>query len=284
MAESRMELTDEQLGAYADGELDAPASERVERVLVVDPDARRRLNAIRDVTMIVRAATAADGGRSVRPAVQPPRLARRTEVDEAGTPAHAGPDRVRRTWSGARRWVDWRVAASFVAGALALLIVSQLNGRPESPAVDWQDNALAFHDMYLRARENEPPDTMLDILKHQPDELARLISFPASMPDLSAHGYEPAGAHLIAAGQGPIVYVAFEGGRRPPIGFAMTRSAAGAARDDIETPVVSATREGVTLVSWSAGPFEYGLSGQLPPSELMRLVDTARRSLPVDSP
>jgi anti-sigma factor RsiW len=278
VAEDRIELTDEQLGAYADGELDAVACERVERRLAVDPDARRRLGAIQDVTLIVRAATAAEGGRS-----RLSRTARRREADRADAAADAGSDRARPASSGVRAWLDWRVAASFVAGALALLIVSQLGGTLDSPGVDWHDNALAFHDMYLRARENAPPDTMLDILEHQPEELARLIRFTASMPDLSAQGYEPAGAHLITAAQGPIVYVAFEGGQRPPIGFAMTRSTSGSAADDIETPVVRATPQGVTLVSWSAGPFEYGLSGELPESELMLLVDTARRSLPTAS-
>lgn len=277
-----MELTDEQLGAYVDGELDAPARSQVEQLLALDPDARRRLRAIQDVTLIVRAATAA-GPRAERPHGPVPRAQRsaapRGEVGAAPRIERPGPPPVR-----AFGWLDWRIAASFVAGALVLLGVLELGGEPESagPAADWHASALAFHDMYLRARANEPPDTMLDILRHQPDEVAQLISFSPSMPDLAAHGYEPAGAHLISGPEGPIVYVAFENAERPPIVFAMTRGGADQQGGDLEAPRVQSSPSGVTLVSWSAGEFEYGLGAALQASELMPLVDTARQSLSAD--
>lgn len=278
MAEARIELSDELLGAYADGELDPLARKRTERLLALDPAARRRLSAIRNATMIVRAAMEADGRL---PAKRTVGVSPAATLSEAGEPsAEAGRDRAGRGLLRARGWLDWRMAASFVAGVLTLFAVTQLGGGLTGPAIDWYDNALTFHNMYLRARANEPPDTMLDILQHQPDQLAELISFPPSMPDLTAHGYEPAGAHVIAAPQGAILYVAFEGAERPPIGFAMTRGGSRGAGGDIESPTVLATRKGVTFVSWSTDSFDYGLSSELPASELIRLVDTARRSLP----
>lgn len=277
MAESRIELTDELLGAYADGELDAPERERIEHLLALDPGARRRLGAIREVTLLVRAAAGEGRSGQWQPRVAGPQA--RDHVDAAGAIHGARRARGRRTLPGARGWLDWRVAASFAAGVLVVLGVLELGGGVEGPAGDWHESALAFHDMYLRARANEPPDTMLDILKNQPDSLAQLIDFSPSMPDLARHGYEPTGAHLIAGPQGPILYVVFESPEGPPVGFAMTRRSAGDSGD--EAPVVRA-RRGATLVSWSAGAFEYGLGGRLPESELMPLADTARRSLPAD--
>ncbi len=51
-------LDDETLNAYADGELEADERARVEGALAGDPDARSRLEAIRRVSLLGRAAAA----------------------------------------------------------------------------------------------------------------------------------------------------------------------------------------------------------------------------------
>lgn len=266
MTDDGVDLSDEWLGAYVDGELTPADRERMEALLGRDPDARRRLAAIREVTLLVRAAT-----HTGTPG-----------VDEDRQPASFARER-KPAW---RRpaWLDWRLAASFAAGALVLFAALELGGRFAYAPADWHDSALAFHDMYVRARSNAPKDTMLDIFEHQPAQLAELISFEPFIPDLAEHGYRPAGAHLISGPEGPVVYVVFESDERPPIGFAMTRSSgANAAAGAAAHPAVHSTRNGVTLVSWSGDGFDYGVGGQLPDGDLMFLADAAQRSLSASS-
>jgi anti-sigma factor RsiW len=261
MAEQTIELTDEILGAYADGELDAHQAAQVERAAALDPAARRRLAAIREVTTLVRAARTA-GNPDVAPA-----------------PERSGRRRTRGLVAGRLGWLNWQLAASFAAGALVLLIAIELAGGPAPAGADWREHAMAFQDMYLRARETERGDAMVDILANHSGDLARLISFEPSLPDLSAHGYDAVAAHLLSAPHGPVVYVAFEGVRRPPIAFVMTRRGESPAIQNDAAPAVHSGTNGVTLVSWARGAYEFGLSGRVPAAELMALVDTARGSL-----
>jgi anti-sigma factor RsiW len=282
VTEERFAVSDEWLGAYADGELDAADRDLTEDLLAADPALRRRLAAIREVSLVFRAATRAAtlsaAGRQSADAEAPTAEAEPLSPP-LGTVAGNGRKRFRR--AGSRRgWLNWRIAASFAAGALVLFGTLELGGRIGTAPVDWHDSALAFHDMYVRARANQPQDTMLDILENQPDELARLISFEPTVPDLARHGYRPAGAHLITGPDGPVLYVVFEGERRPPIGFAMTRPSGGNRDTGSRRPAVHGKRKDVTLVSWSSDGFEYGLGGQLSDGDLMRLADTAQRSLP----
>ncbi len=280
MPESRIALTDELLGAYADGELDALLREAIEGQLALDAESRRRLSAIREVNRIVRAASSERTSHAVRRGDDISHAQARHEIDVSGDEDGPGLARARKRGSQARTWLDWRVAASFVMGALLVLSVIELGGGLDGAAADWRENALAFHDMYVRARANGPPDAMLDIVTSRPDELAQISSFPLSMPDLTVHGYEPAVAHLIPSPQGPIVYVVFENGERPPIGFAMTPNHGGWTGEDVSIPAMYASRNGVNLVSWSTEFFDYGIGGQLPTSELLPLADTARGTLP----
>jgi anti-sigma factor RsiW len=170
-----------------------------------------------------------------------------------------------------------------VAGAAILLSVVSIGTRFDGADSDWRDSALAFHDMYLRAQQSAPLDAMIEIVQNQPDELARLIDFAPSMPDLAAHGYEPAGAHVLAAPQGNFVYVLFNAAERPPVGFAMARRRAGPAAPDLDEPVVRVTGSSLKLVSWSAGSFEYALSAEMPAADLLELADTVRRSVSPES-
>ncbi len=252
MAEYRIELTDEMLGAYADGELDARDTAAVERLVAADPSVRQRLGAIEELTRLVRAAS-------------------QSRIESA-VPKSEAP--VRRFG-----WLSWQSAVSFAAGALVILAVVNLTGASDPARLDWPEHALAFHDMYIHAREHAPGNSVVDIPASHSEDLARLVDFVPAVPDLGAHGYDAVGAHLLAAPHGPVVYVVFEGVQRPPIGFVMTRRTADGENRDATTPSVHSNPNGLTLVSWSAGAFDFGLSGQASAIELMPLVETVRSSL-----
>lgn len=266
MVERNIDLSDEQLGAYADDELDAITRARVERALAVDREARARLAAIRDVTMLVRAATRArvtDSG----PAAMPP----------LSVPAYSA--RVRAPVRPA--WLTWRIAASFLAGLGAMLIIMQLTQPGTSPASTWQRAALDFHDRYLRA---VAAGTAIGLDHLEPSssdfqrEFANVVDFRPRIPDLSAHRYVPVGARLLTTPDGAVTYVVYEAPDGPIVGYSMVLSDA-PAREEL----MSDTHKNILMTTWTDGRFEYGLSGQLPADALETIADTARRSLDADS-
>jgi len=250
MTDARLSPTDEMLGAYADGELGAADAERIDRLLALDPDSRLRLAAIERVNNLVRLASG-HAASPTRPMPRPFAL---------------------------RQWSDWRLAASFVLAACLLVGILAVERDATGPATDWSHSALSFHDSYVRSRSTTAPESLLNAAQVSEEELTARASFSPATPDLSPLGYAPTGAHLIDGPNGPVLYVPFEAARGPPIGFTMTRSqAAGGAGD---TPAMRARQNELRLVSWSSGDFDYGLSAELPESELMSVVETARRSLP----
>jgi anti-sigma factor RsiW len=277
MSEERIELTDGLLGAYVDGELDADDAARVEALASADASVRRRLAAIRKVTQLVGAAVIT-GGES-RASVSGSAPVARSHESAPGTGASCS-RRFRRFALRKGGLSAWNVAAAFMAGVLVLLAVFELADWHAVDAVDWREEVLAFHDMYLRAGDNEPRDAMLAVPSGQPADVARLIDFSPALPDLAAHGYGPAGAHLLSAASGPVVYFLFESPERPPIGFAMTRNVARSVSQNETSQAINTTAAGLSLVSWSSGPFEYGLGGQVPASELLPIVETVRSALP----
>lgn len=260
MADGDMDLTDELLGAYADNELDAPARERVEHALSLDRDARARLAAIRDVTLLVRAATRAN-----------------VAVGDAAPPTLPLSPSPARRHRPRRGWLQWRIAAAFLAGIVAMtttLRIVQL-GAPED--LGWQRSALEFHDRYERStagRRTITLDHLEPASRDFANEFSDLVDFEPVIPDLSALDYRPVGARLLATPDGPATYVVYESPNRPIVGYSMLQSRlrqpGGRAR---------ATHNGIRIVSWSDGRFEYGLSSQLPDADLSALADTARNSV-----
>jgi anti-sigma factor RsiW len=255
------ELSDELLGAYADGELDAATRARVERALARDRNATARLTAIREVTLLVRAATHAE---SV-PAAQAPR---------PRTPQRAAAPRPRRI---RHDWLQWRIAAAFMAGLIAMAAVLRINPIDTPAGVGWQRSALEFHDRYERAaasRSTIALDHLDPASRDFATAFADLVDFEPVIPDLSALDYRPVGARLLATPDGPATYVVYEAPNRPIVGYSMLES-----RMPARTEQALAGRNGIRIVSWGDGRFEYGLSSQLPGEDLSVLADTARSSV-----
>lgn len=262
------EMTDELLGAYADGELDATARARVDTLLQTDERARRRLAAIRQITRLVRDATHLEG-----------RL-----LNEGPRSAEAGASRsVTPAFRRARgpAWMRWRLAASFVAGALAVTVALQLLGTREPVPHGWQQSALVFHNSYLQALADGKEQFLVDVTHPGTEESANayssIIDYQPVLPDLSAHDYAPTGARLVTSPDGPTVFVIYDAPGRSPVGFSVIR----ATPSSRGAPATSSLRD-VRLVSWSDGEFDYAMSSDLSADVLNSLATTAQRSLSTD--
>lgn len=264
-----MELTDERLGAYADGELDGPTRADVERALASNPEARRRLAAIRDITALVRAATHARGTDSAAKPAQ--------NVVSMATNSSRLED-ARWTTPLPRAWLNWRLAAAFVCGALAIVLGMQLVGERVEPVPGWQQSALVFHTTYLRARSGDRARVLVDIpdseLRNAAGTYASILDYEPLLPDLSANNYAPTGVRLLSSPYGPTMFVIYQAPESSPVGFSMIR----ATTSSVGRPT-DHFLGGVRLVSWSDGRFEYGLSSDLSPDALSLLAETARRSI-----
>jgi anti-sigma factor RsiW len=146
------------------------------------------------------------------------------------------------------------------------------------PGPGWQENTLALHTTYLRARANGDERVLMDLTDPASDDSERtyasFIDYAPLFPDLSAHSYEPAGVRFVPSSYGMTTFIAYEAPGLSPIGFSMTPATAAFA-----APSASHSLGAVQLVSWSDGEFEYGLSSELSHEALHTLVRTAQASL-----
>ena len=271
MAENHIELTDEVLGAYVDDELDPATRSRVERSLSVDRDARSRLAAIRDITMLVRVATRGGTGVRVDGAAHGPEVIDLSSRIGVTAPAAA---RGRR----APAWLDWRMAASFVAGLAVMLGALELGQLGGSEAPTWQRSALEFHHRYARAASTGG-DLALDHLSPASSsfarDFARIADYEPVLPDLSGQNYAPIGARLLPTFEGVVTHVVYEAPGRPAIGYSMVLTDRRPRGEDF----ITMQRDGVRMVVWGDDRYEYGISGALSYDALEILAETARHSV-----
>jgi anti-sigma factor RsiW len=259
---ANIDLTDERLGAYVDGELDPATHASVERALAADPDARKRVATLRDVTQLVRAAVHSEAGPAL------PRAVGRPATGARGT--HQLPA------LGSRK--AWRLAAAFAGAALALAFAAQIYTTRVERGPGWQDNSLALHTTYLRARADGYEHVLMDVTDPRSDDSAQtyasFVDYAPVFPDLSAHSYEPAGVRFVPSPYGMTTFVAYEAPGLSPIGFSMTPATAA-----FDSRSASHSSGAVQLLSWSDGEFEYGLSSELSHEALAPLMRTAQTSL-----
>ena len=165
--------SDQELHAYADGQLDADRRREVERYLADHPDAAREVDAIRQQTDGLRRQHA-DLGRFVAP----PRL----------DPAQI------RLAQAARR----RRAMALAASLVLMLGLGSVGG--------WQIRDAAIRANYLpmadavqayRMFASDAAPSMVDFRSSQPAELQAWLNRhfvqPAPLPDFNAFGFQPVG-------------------------------------------------------------------------------------------
>jgi len=234
-----MELDDNTLVAYVDGEIDAAGAAAVERRLRTDAGARNKVAALSQSAVMLRAAFNAALHESV-----PPRL-----LDVLDRPAHQ------------RRRIGVPVAAAIaglVIGLAGGFLASDSITTPlheQQRAADTRiEEIAAYHAIFARDTEylvEVPADRVERLEEWVGENLKRRLS----IPDLSADGFEFLGGRLLVAGGQPVSQLMYAAPHHEPLAICITTAGSG---DRAPSVVFS---HGLTLVSWQKEGFLYVLVG-----------------------
>lgn len=253
-------LTDEVLGAYADGELDRKLLRQVEAELAADPQARQRLQDIRYVSNLVRATTRAPIDEGIGGIFD-----RVPAVSDGG---HSTP-RTRLPWQGVS---GYAVAASVAAvAAVGLVWLGSVIARPHP---SWVDGTLIYHEQFL-GTVHSPRRVPLDVRDPDPayvaSKLQATLPFTPTIPDLSAQGFVLQGARLIATPQGWMLYVSYKD-EDSYIGLT-------AVKDEEPAPQQTVSDYGLNLVSWEQDEIVYSIASTLDTVRLQELSIDAQAAI-----
>jgi len=237
-----IELTDEVLVAYVDGELPQDTSLAVEAGIAKDPEAQAKVKDMRDTAALLRAAF--------------PEELPAENVVQLKSPSRGGFIRSR------------PVLTSLAAAAAILLVIGA--GLVASPfhgedRAEFMADVAAYHAVYAQETEHlaEVPAARKD---HIEQWLGSRLGRPLKVPDLSAEGWIFEGGRLLAEGELPIAQLLYTAPNRQPIAVCITRSA-----QPESEPVQYDPGKGVRVAAWDGGGYLYIVVGALAPPELDRL-------------
>ncbi len=249
-------VSEEELHAWIDGQLEPERRSAVHRYLQEQPDVAHRVTAWRDQREALRAAFSSVAAEPI-----PPRLGLERLLQERL----------------AQRRLPWRAAASvLLAFALGGAGGWFLHGGEPPPAAAitlMAQQAVANHVVYTADRRRPT-----ELGAQQRDDLARWVStrlnHQVAPPDLSADGYSYMGGRLAATSDGPaglFMYDSPQGARLTVFVLPLNAEAS--------MPIQQVDFEQVDGFAWIEKGIGYTVVGKLPPSELRRVAELVRQQL-----
>jgi anti-sigma factor RsiW len=256
MSDPGRTISEEELHAWIDGQLEPERRSAVQRYLQEQPDVAHRVTAWRDQREALRAAFSSVAAEPI-----PPRLGLERLLQERL----------------AQRRLPWRAAASvLLAFALGGAGGWFLHGGEPPPAAAitlMAQQAVANHVVYTADRRRPT-----ELGAQQRDDLARWVStrlnHQVAPPDLSADGYSYMGGRLAATSDGPAGLFMYDGpqGARVTV-FVLPLNA------EASMPIQQVDFEQVDGFAWIEKGIGYTVVGKLPPSELRRVAELVRQQL-----
>ncbi|HYD61736.1 MAG TPA: hypothetical protein VEC35_15330 [Noviherbaspirillum sp.] len=260
-----MHLTDEQLCAYLDNELDEATREAVGRALAEDPAMRARLESWSAQTEGLRMALDAELDEPLPSGL----------VRLASTPSPATAFRQAHRTSWRERLAEWLPSPRF-AGALAVAaLVGVFVGKDLLPRLDTDGQlvrlASVAHNVYS-------PDKRQPVeVKSEDPTLTSWISMRLGKKVFSPQvgGFRFLGGRLLAGAEEPAGQFMYEdpSGKRLTV-FVRTEGAA-----DKNTKPECDTYRNISVCYWYAGDVAYALAGEVPVSVLASLATPAAESV-----
>jgi anti-sigma factor RsiW len=248
-------LTDEILVAYVDGELPAETQLQVETLIALDAAAQAKVKDMRDTAELLRAAFAEADQESVEEAE------RESNVVQLGMRPRRG-------------YLTRPSLVSGLAAAAAILLLigggllkSPLHGNERA---DFMADVAAYHSVYAQETEHlaEVPASRKD---HIEEWLGARIGRTLAIPDLTGEGWAFEGGRLLAEADKPIAQLLYTAPGRQPIALCITQF------DQPETPPTQyQPGHGMRVSAWDADGYLYIIVGALPESELDVLTETVR--------
>ena len=252
-------VSETELQAYLDGELDDDRARAVELFIAEHPDEAARARRYRRQMVLLR--------RAYRPLLErpiPPSMPRTLQA----------------TAQGSRERRGTRLAAIAAAGLL-LLAASAGSGwwlRGVVPAdapleQAFVSDAVAAH-LTFAVEVRHPVEVGRDEEDHLVTWLSRRLGVQLTAPDLRTPGWELVGGRLLPASVGPAAQFMYQDatGRRVTL---YVRAAA----DPEETAFRFARHDPLSAFYWQEGGAAWALLGELPRSELLRLAHAVYREL-----
>jgi anti-sigma factor RsiW len=259
MTDPAENVTEAELHAYFDGELDAERRRAVAEHLAAHPDDALRLESYRGQEVLIR--------RAYRPLAYRP----------------MSPDMLRGLLRHAvrpqRRWL-W--PAAVVAAGLLLFAAGTTSGwyghallAPTDPREHMLvADAAAAHLVYA-VEVRHPVEVPASEQDHLATWLGRRLDVPLRIPDLDESGYELVGGRLLPAEQGqPAAQLMYQdvGGRRVTL---YVRTTAG----DQQTAFRFAREGDLSAFYWEDGKVAWVLVGELPRAQLLELANRVYAAL-----
>lgn len=133
--------------------------------------------------------------------------------------------------------------------------------------------ALAAHVVFA-AEVRHPVEVPASDRGHLVAWLSKRLDRPLTVPDLSAGGYALVGGRLLPAGAGPAAQFMYENQAGQRLTLYLRRNPGGG-----ETAFRFAAEKGAEAFYWLDGPFGYALAGTLPRDALMGLAESVYRQV-----
>ena len=244
-----MPITDDDLMAYADGQLAGERREAVEQAIARDASLASRVAAIREQNAALRDALDPWLAEAI-----PPRLL-------AAAEGRAGGGRLMRMWPA------FAAAATLVLGIavgwFGRDVVLERSGTPTTFA----RQAALTHVLYA-ADQRRPVEVWANEEEGLVRWLTRRLSYDAHVPNLNSLGYALVGGRLVAGNEKPTALVMYENAekQRLTLQWRVTREKAG---EPGETSFRYALENGVGVFYWIEDECAYALSGPLDRAQLL---------------
>jgi anti-sigma factor RsiW len=251
-------ISEAELHAHLDGELDAARCAVVDAFLAVHPEEAARARSLRRQTRLI--------ARAYGPLLERPLPS--SMVKSALAPTH-------------RPQASWRRVA--VAAAAALLLFASGAGSgwwarersiPGLPEAGLLADAVSAHLLYT-AEVRHPVEVGADQQDHLLTWLSRRLNLPLAAPDLGAAGFELVGGRLLPAAHGPAAQLMYPdaSGRR------LTLYVRPSADPAAETAFRFAQEGPLNALYWRDQGGAWALLGELPREDLVRLAHQVYQAL-----
>ncbi len=245
MTDRMIPVTEDELHAYADGELPAERRDDVERWLAAHPDDAARLQAWRGI------------GEDLH--------ARYDGVADEPIPARLSIDRLARP---PRRWIAGAIAATlaaFLIGGGAGWIAHGASATPTAFA-EFTGDALGAHRLYV-VEVRHPVEVEGSERAHLQQWLSKRVGYDVKAPELDGTGLKLVGGRLLPGPQAPAAFLMYESASGERFTLFTSRAATGA------TQMRYASRNADGALFWADNGVGYVVSG---PTDKDRLNQVAR--------
>jgi len=251
-------ISETELHAHLDGELEAERCAAVEDFLAAHPEEAVRARSYRRHARLI--------ARAYGPLLERPLPARM--VTTVMTPARQQAGR-------------WRRMATAAAAALLLFAGGAGSGwwlrdrmavpGPQEPA--FIADAVSAHQVYT-VEVRHPVEVAADQADHLVTWLSRRLGIPLAAPDLAGQGFELVGGRLLPASTGPAAQLMYQDadGRRLTLYVR-------ASVDPAETAFRFAREGQLTALYWRDRGAAWALLGELPRDELLRIAHRVYQAL-----